>query len=360
MAKKNTIFNFPHMKGGEEEVMRGLKSDPDSYLRYLKLNKEWKSRFLDFCTGKKTLPLTYDPFFKRIFNPEIHPRRLSRFLSCLLGIPVKVVRTLPLEETMLDGSVLMIMDILVELEDGSYANVEIQKIPYAFLGERISCYSSDLVLRQYSRVKGENGEGFTYRDMKKVYTIVIFEKSTGIFHELPEFCIHKGKTVFDTGLKMELLQEYCLVALDVFRDIPYPKIRSEQTAWLSLLATEDTREAEELVVEYPWLEEIYEEMAGLMHNPGEVLNMFSDALHKLDQNTVQYMIEELEKEKQEETKRRAAAEEEKEEEAKRREAAEEERQKETRRRQEAENLLKEKERQLAELKELLEKAKKFP
>ena len=339
MAKKNPIFNFPHMKGGEEEVMRGLKSDPDSYLRYLKLNKEWKSRFMDFCNGKKTLPLTYDPFFKRIFNPEIHPRRLSRFLSCLLGIPVKVVRTLPLEETMLDGSVLMIMDILVELEDGSYANVEIQKIPYAFPGERISCYSSDLVLRQYSRVKGENGEGFTYRDMKKVYTIVIFEKSTGIFHELPEFCVHKGKTVFDTGLKMELLQEYCLVALDVFRDIPYPKIRSEQTAWLSLLATEDTKEAEELVVEYPWLEEIYEEMAGLMHNPGEVLNMFSDALHKLDQNTVQYMIEELEKEKQK---------------------AEEERQEEAKRRQEAENLLKEKERQLAELKKLLEKEKNCP
>ena len=166
---------------------------------------------------------------------------------------------------------------------------------------------------------------------------------------------------------MELLQEYCLVALDVFRDIPYPKIRSEQTAWLSLLATEDTKEAEELVVEYPWLEEIYEEMAGLMHNPGEVLNMFSDALHKLDQNTVQYMIEELEKEKQkaeeerqEEAKRRQEAEEEKQEEIKRRQEAEEEKQEETRRRQEAENLLKEKERQLAELKKLLEKEKNCP
>ena len=63
-----------------------------------------------------------------------------------------------------------------------------------------------------------------------------------------------GKTVFNTGLEMELLQEYCLVALDVFRQFPYPKVRSEQTAWLSLLAAEDITEAEELIREYPWLE----------------------------------------------------------------------------------------------------------
>ena len=71
-----------------------------------------------------------------------------------------------------------------------------------------------------------------------------------------------------------------------------------------MLATEDTKQAEELAEEYPWLEEIYEETAGLLHNPREVLNMFSDALHKLDQNTLQYMIEELENEKQQEIKRR--------------------------------------------------------
>ena len=110
------------------------------------------------------------------------------------------------------------MDILVELQDSSLANVEVQKVPYLFPGERMSCYSSDLVLRQYSRVKGEKGKAFTYNDMKKVYTIVLFETSTGEFHREGLGYIHKGKTTFDTGLELELLQEYCLIALDVFRN----------------------------------------------------------------------------------------------------------------------------------------------
>ena len=36
------------------------------------------------------------------------------------------------------------MDILVKLKSGGYANIEIQKIGYAFQGERCACYSSDL------------------------------------------------------------------------------------------------------------------------------------------------------------------------------------------------------------------------
>ena len=111
--------------------------------------------FLDFMSGKKTLPLTYDPIFKKLFNPEIYPERLSDLISSIIRIPVTVIKALPLQESILEGNALLIMDILVQLEDGSLANVEVQKIPYMFPAERMSCYSSDLVLRQYSRVKGE-------------------------------------------------------------------------------------------------------------------------------------------------------------------------------------------------------------
>ena len=292
---ETVLFSSAH-QNREKDIIRDLLSEPELYNQYLSMNQEWKLRFMDFCLGRKTLPLTYEPFFKKIFHPDIHPDRLSRFISSLLEIPVKVVKVLPLEESFLDGGSLMIMDILVELSDGTLANVEIQKIPYAFPGERISCYSSDLVLRQYSRVKGEKGKDFTYRNMKKVYTIVIFEKSVKAFHNHPTQYFHHGKTTFDTGLQMEFLQEYCLIALDVFRQFPYPEVRNEQTAWLSLLCTEDILQTSVLISEYPWLEEIYVEMAGLMHNPKEVLNMFSDALKILDHNTVQYMIEEQKKE----------------------------------------------------------------
>lgn len=96
--------------------------------------------------------------------------------------------------------------------------------------------------------------------------------------------------------KLELLQEYCLIAFDVFHDFPYPKDRSEQTAWLSLLATESVEEADKLIKEYPWLEEIYREVAALRQNPEEVLWMYSEALRIMDRNTVGYMIEQQQKE----------------------------------------------------------------
>ena len=276
----------------EREILQELKKSPIFYGRYQALNSDWKQRFMDFCIGRKTLPLTYDPFFKRIFHPDIHPDRLSRLLSSLLDHEVKVIRILPTEETLLEGGALLIMDILVELKDGSLANVEVQKIPYNFPAERMSCYSADLLLCQYNRVKGERGKDFKYNDFKKVYTIILYEKSTAEFHMISDKYVHIGKTTFDTGLSLELLQEYCLVALDVFREIPYPKDRTERNAWLGLLATENVDGAELLIKDYPWLAEVYEEIAGYMRNPEEVLMMFSDALKILDNNTVQYMIEE--------------------------------------------------------------------
>ena len=94
---------------------------------------------------------------------------------------------------------------------------------------------------------------------------------------------------------MRRARKCCLIALDVFRQFPYPKDRSEQTAWLSLLATENLEDAEALIREYPWLEEIYAEMAMLRQRPEEVLGMFSEALRILDQNTMQFMIDEMQK-----------------------------------------------------------------
>ena len=52
--------------------------------------------------------------------------------------------------------------------------------------------------------------------------------------------------------------------------------------------------AEELVRDYPWLEEIYQEIAMLRRKPEEVLGMWSDALRILDENTMKLYVEELE------------------------------------------------------------------
>ncbi|MFR7846896.1 MAG: hypothetical protein ACLU8S_04175 [Coprococcus phoceensis] len=80
--------------------------------------------------------------------------------------------------------------MVVELEDGSIANIEIQKIGYQFPGERCACYSSDLLLRQYKRIKGMQKRKFTYKSIKNVYTIVFFEKSPKTFHKFPQNYLH--------------------------------------------------------------------------------------------------------------------------------------------------------------------------
>lgn len=278
-----------------DEYLRDLKDNATLFRRYSQLSRQLQARFVDFMTGKRTLPLAYDPFFKKIFNPDVHADRLSSLISCIIGQEVTVKCALSNEESLLPTSSMLIMDILVELTDGSVANVEIQKIPYAFQEERISCYSADLLLRQYSRVKGERGKDFTYKDLKKVYTIVLFEESPSGFKsgKMMGKYRHVGRGTFDTGLEMDLLQEYFLIALDVFGKNKYSEDRSTLHAWLSLLTAHDTESLCQLISDYPWMEEVCRDIAEYLYKPEEVLAMFSDALRILDQNTAMYMVDEL-------------------------------------------------------------------
>ena len=128
------------------------------------------------------------------------------------------------------------------------------------------------------------------------------------------------------------MQEFFLIALDVFREIPYTEDeKSEQRAWLSLLTTENLEDAEQLIREYPWLEEIYQEITVLRRKPEEVLGMWSEALRMLDENSLKYYVDELREqvkvaeEKAEEERKKAEEERKKAEEEKKK--AEEERKK---------------------------------
>ena len=143
--------------------------------------QEQREEFLDFCTGVKGVKILYDSFFKEIMNPEYAPGRLNQFLSLLIGEKVTIKQVIPNDSTRIaaEGS-LLVTDIVVEFEDGGLADIEIQKIGYAFPGERSACYSADLLLRQYKRarekIQGRNRK-FSYKNIKNVYTIVLFEKS---------------------------------------------------------------------------------------------------------------------------------------------------------------------------------------
>ena len=288
-----------------EDIKQEIRENPKLLEKYREWDEEQQEEFLDYCTGVKGVKILYDAFFKEIMNPENTPERLNELLSLLLGQSVTIKRVLPGDSTRLaDEQSLLIMDILVELADTSLANVEVQKIGYRFPGQRSACYSSDLLLRQYKRVKGEKKKAFSYKDIKSVYTIVFFETSIKEFHEYPQNYIHKFKQQSDTGLELELLQKYVFIPLDIFRGIYHNDGKSngknsanrcwnKTEAWLTFLSTDEPEIIIELISQYPEFKEMYEEIYVMCQNVEKVMEMFSKELIQLDRNTVQYMIDEM-------------------------------------------------------------------
>ena len=295
---------FPMIRE-REDIKQEIRENSKLLEKYREWDEEQQEEFLDYCTGVKGVKILYDAFFKEIMNPENTPERLNELLSLLLGQSVTIKRVLPGDSTRLaDEQSLLIMDILVELADNSLANVEVQKIGYSFPGQRSACYSSDLLLRQYKRVKGEKKKAFSYKDIKSVYTIVFFETSIKEFHEYPQNYIHKFKQQSDTGLELELLQKYVFIPLDIFHGIYHNDGKSngknsanrrwnKTEAWLTFLSTDEPEIIIELIRQYPEFKEMYEEIYVMCQNVEKVMEMFSKELIQLDRNTVQYMIDEM-------------------------------------------------------------------
>ena len=316
-----------------DAAMRQINGDSLclSTYQYLKKNEEWAGRYEDFLKGRKSLPLLYDPFFKKIFNPVERRDRLSELVSCLLGQKVTVLEVFPNEDSQFLG-VMIIMDMVVLMADGSIANIEIQKISYDFQAERISCYSADLVLRQYKMITGKNEKGKlessmngsskpSYKDMRKVHTIILFEDSNkSLISQVDKaLYFHVGKTQFNTGIKIELLQDFVLVSLDTFKKYRYSDIREgrikitdydydssqyndelvsekmkqDRLKYLSLFVAETPQEIERLIEIFPDLESVRRDINEYLERPGEVLSMFSEALRILDRNTAELMVDRM-------------------------------------------------------------------
>ena len=311
-----------------DAAMRQINGDSLclSTYQYLKKNEEWVGRYEDFLKGRRSLPLLYDPFFKKIFNPVECRDRLSELVSCLLGQKVTVLEVFPNEDSQFLG-VMIIMDMVVLMADGSIANIEIQKISYDFPAERISCYSADLVLRQYKMITGKSDNSIngsskpSYKDMRKVHTIILFEDSNkSLISEVDKaLYFHVGKTKFNTGIKIELLQDFVLVSLDTFRKYRYSDIKEGRTEitdydydssqynnelvsekmkrdrlkFLSLFVAETPKEINRLVEIFPDLESVRRDINEYLERPGEVLSMFSEALRILDRNTAELMVDRM-------------------------------------------------------------------
>lgn len=239
---------------------------------------------------------------------------------------MSVVEVIPNEDSTYMGA-LIIMDIVVRMSDGSLANIEVQKVPYLFPAERISCYSSDLLMRQYTRLKNASladGENvFSYKNLRHVHTIIFYERSSEkLISSLDEkFYFHVGKTIFNTGIDVELLQDFHLISLDTFIKYRYSDIingdttvtrydydesvyknelsddmKQKRLMYLMLLTTDNVCDMDRLLKLYPQLAGIISDINEYISRPWEVLNMFSEALRILDKNSMDLLIDEMKQE----------------------------------------------------------------
>ena len=298
---KNKLQNYFPMIRTQGEVLSELRENTKLWKTFCEWEGKYQQEYLDICTGVKGVKLLYDTYFKAVMNPDTRPERLNDFLSEILGKKVKILKILPNESAQIAAeSSLLIMDIVVQFENGSIANVEVQKIGYLFPGQRSACYSSDLLLRQYKRVRAELGQGFTYRKIQKVYTIVLFEKSNSDFSKFSkEIYIHHFEQKSDTGVEMNLLQEYTFICLDIFGDIIQNedrKIENRLEEWLVFLSQDDPDMIIKLLNQNADFQEIYEEVYTICLNMERMMEMFSKELAILDRNTVKLMIDEMEEE----------------------------------------------------------------
>ena len=294
----NTLQKYFPLIRTREELLEIIEQTPTLSSIYRQWEEKEQQEFLDFCTGVKGVKLLYDSFFKEIMNPEYVPERVNDFLSLLLQQKVKVLAVLPNDSTRIaDEKSLLVTDLVIELEDGSIANLEVQKIGYRFPGERSACYSADLLLRQYKRIRGQQGKKFSYTDIKTVYTIVLFEQSPEPFKHFPEEYLHYFEAKSNTGLELNLIQKYLFVPLDIFKKIRHDKgINGKLEAWLTFLGSDEPEDIVQLITEYPEFKAAYEEVYNLCLNTEKVMGIFSEELKLLDQNTVQLMIDEMQQE----------------------------------------------------------------
>ncbi len=293
MKETNLSQFFPGIRA-KELILDEISSKPSLLSTYNGWSEERQTEFLDICTGNKGVKMFYDSYFKEILNPEYAPERLSDFLSTILKQKVTVKMQLPNDTTRLgDEMSLVITDIVVEMEDGTLANIEVQKLGYHFTGQRASCYSADLLLRQYKRIRDEKKEKFSYKDIAPVYTIVLMEKSPSYFHEYKGEYVHTFSTTSDTGLELKMLQNFIFIPVDIFLEKLHNNgIGSKLDAWLTFMGCDEPEYIAELITKFPEFKPMYDNLYDMCLNVERMMGMFSKELEILDRNTVKLMIDE--------------------------------------------------------------------
>lgn len=116
----NKLRQYFPMIHTRQEVLAEIEAKPKLKQEFYRWKEKCRKEFLDFCTGVKGVKIMYDFISKEILNPETVPERVEELLSLLIGQQVHIKEVLPNDGTRIsDESTLVIMDMVVELEDGS-------------------------------------------------------------------------------------------------------------------------------------------------------------------------------------------------------------------------------------------------
>ena len=104
----------------------------------------------------------------------------------------------------------------------------------------------------------------------------------------------------DTGVNINLLQEYLFIPLDIFKknqqnENRSVKIENRLEARLAFFCMDDPETIIEIIERYPDFKEMYEQAYDVCRNIEEVMQMFSKELLELDRNTVKLMIDDMQK-----------------------------------------------------------------
>lgn len=292
---KKLPFNFFNSK---DDVIIALYKSSEALMMYKGLPRNIKEEFIDVCTGKRGIPLHYDVFFKAIFSPDKHPKRLGKLLSQILGQPVEVVSSMSNEGTKIcDRGSFVIMDIVVRLSNGEIVNLEIQKVGYLFPVKRFDCYCADLTMREYSCLREIHGKNFSYDMLPKIISIAMFETTPSELAVDPSIYIQHSQMKTDNGTTLNSVPEHYYVSLDNFSLAMQNKpIETELGAWLMLLNTVDVKRINELIEFDSEFADIYKELFGMIVKPEELISMYNNIFLDTDRYEEQLVLDMMKKE----------------------------------------------------------------
>ena len=266
-------------------IIKRVESDRELKAIWDKLSDSAKIAIIEIDSGKRVPDILNDAMFKGVFDPDSKPEWIARLISSVLGQKVTVIRSL--EGTGKKPSIFskgIILDVVVEFEDGTIADVEIQRKGIRMPPKRGAMYSGELVRRQYAANEGEDLSSVDYDRVHPVHMIIIMEESLDILKSNAN-CVHHFRQSSDTGLvsseAFELLQYYHFICLDVFKS-ERPHMARALEKWLEFLSIRQIDDMMWFLSDNPEFAEIYQKSVDMLKDREALLTMFQSVFNHED------------------------------------------------------------------------------